>query len=173
MATKKYNLYRIYSEKEIKNLNQKYINCRNLSYLDILDLYMEKYDIKFTNLIQNFQISKTILTKLKNGEDWWFGQIPELKFIFDFSIIFINDVQEFNEIIINTFDLLQLANTCNFNKQEYIIKNISLIYSMLKYELNYNELQDLRNYKTAKEFLKARYINRIDYISQIKDDMLK
>lgn len=135
---------------------------RNQSFREFLFEKIDKYSISISYIKKEYSISSSILQSVIDGEPWFHGKKPELKFLFLFSIIFVDNIEEFSLFFEEIMNIPYLVSICNYNIEEYIVDVLSNIYDILCREKNVK--LKLNDFREPKEFLKARFVQRINLL---------
>ncbi|MBE5035738.1 hypothetical protein [Gallibacter intestinalis] len=135
---------------------------RNQSFREFLFEKIDKYSISISYIKKEYSISSSILQSVIDGEPWFHGKKPELKFIFLFAIIFVDSIEEFSLFLDEIINIPYLASICNYSIEAYIVDVLSNIYDILCREKNVK--LKLNDFREPKEFLKARFVQRINLL---------
>ena len=157
MITKGNHNKKIYKKEFMKKIEDVQ---RNQSFREFFIEKIDKYSISLSAIKKEYSISSSILQSVIDGEPWFHGKKPELKFIFLFSIIFIDSIEEFSLFFEEIMNIPYLVSICNYNIEEYIVDVLSNIYDILCREKNVDV--KMNDFKNPKEFLKARFVQRIN-----------
>ena len=157
MITKGNHNKKIYKKEFMKKIEDVQ---RNQSFREFFHQKIDKYSISISAIKKEYSISSSILQSVIDGEPWFHGKKPELKFIFLFSIIFIDSIEEFSLFFDEIINIPYLVSMCNYNIEEYIVDVLSNIYDILCREKNVK--LKMNDFKNPKEFLKARFVQRIN-----------
>lgn len=133
---------------------------RNQAFREFFYKKIDKYSISISTIKKEYSISSSILQSVIDGEPWFYGKKPELKFIFLFAIIFVDSIEEFSLFFDEIINIPYLVSICNYSIEAYIVDVISNIYDILCIEKDMK--LKMNDFKNPKEFLKARFVRRMN-----------
>lgn len=157
MITKGNHIKKIYKKEFMKKIENVQ---RNQAFREFFYKKIDKYSISISAIKKEYSISSSILQSVIDGESWFHGKKPELKFIFLFAIIFVDSIEELSIYFDKIINMPYLASICDYSMESYIVDILTNIYDIF-YQEKKIELR-IDKFNNPKEFLKARFVQRIN-----------